>query len=544
MRRAARVAIWTVISTITMVGAAELMARSVLGLKTLNYTRPYHPIFVSGDQLRDGVTQTELIKAPGGPEAYGYVDSSLGPFFWSGRNIPHSSTDLSDFLFSNYLSQYDHAEVDDVVCRRVDASIVYVLGGSVAVGSSASSKKSSWHALLESRLRESLARRDIFVVNAAMGGFTSTQEKLAYYMAAVPRGARHILILNGYNDLTLFANSGGRPGIPFQTGLRYSQIYGNGLSLWLAEHSALWNQLVQHITSSAVLALRNKISTDGLTFKRHVDAFTTIYLENMSAVLADCEAFRRTCFVALQPFRAFSELQLGEPPIPYREVLPAEQLKQAYEILWKRISSSRYARHFIDLSRVITSKAELAYYTDTVHLDDRGQILLAQAVLPYILEGLRSEDRALMPERIISCNSARTTEISEIDLSRLKEANLGKITLEGSAARLIADSRQWVYSAFILVGLKEDISQPLTSLRIELGAVKGEIGVGALADFAATSFLIEKRVEAGDDGTIVHIPLRDGTKQITLVFRKQAGDGEASDVEIRRITMHRADGPN
>jgi hypothetical protein len=68
--------------------------------------------------------------------------------------------------------------------------------------------------------------------------------------------------------------------------------------------------------------------------------------------------------------------------------------------------------------------------------------------------------------------------------------------------------------------------------------------VGALASLAATSFLIEKRVEAGDDGTIVHIPLRDGTKQIALVFRKQAGDGQASDVEIRRITMHRADGPN
>jgi hypothetical protein len=82
-------------------------------------------------------------------------------------------------------------------------------------------------------------------------------------------------------------------------------------------------------------------------------------------------------------------------------------LKQAYDILWQRISESRYARHFIDLRQVITSKAELAYYTDQVHLDDRGQILLMQGVLPYFQEALRSEDRAFMPERIISCNSAR-----------------------------------------------------------------------------------------------------------------------------------------
>jgi hypothetical protein len=307
-----------------LVGTAELMARSVFGLKTLNYTRPYHPIFVSGDLLRDGATQSELINAPGGAGSYGYVDSGLGLFFWNGRDIPRSSTDLSDFLFSNYLSRYDHLEIDDIVCRRAGASIIYVLGGSVAVGSSASTKASSWHALLESRLRDSLARQDIFVVNAAMGGFTSTQEKLAYYMAAVPRGARHILILNGYNDLTLFAYSGGRLGIPFQTGSRYSQIYGNRFSLWLAEHSALWNLLVQHIVSSAVLTLRNKLSTDELMFKKHVDAFITIYLENMSALLADCEAFRRTCFVAVQPGRAVSELQLGEPATPFREVLPAK----------------------------------------------------------------------------------------------------------------------------------------------------------------------------------------------------------------------------
>src|SRR5262245_21823007 len=130
MRRVARVAVWIAIGTITLVGAAELMARTVLGLKTLSYTRPYHPIFVSGDLLRDDATQSELIKATGSVESYGYEGSGLGLYFWNGRNIPRSSTDLSDFLFSHYLSQYDHAEVDDIVCRRVDASMVYVLGGS------------------------------------------------------------------------------------------------------------------------------------------------------------------------------------------------------------------------------------------------------------------------------------------------------------------------------------------------------------------------------------------------------------------------------
>jgi hypothetical protein len=55
-----------------------------------------------------------------------------------------------------------------------------------------------------------------------MGAFISTQERLAYYLAASPRGAQIIIILNGYNDLLGSASSGTRPGDPFQLGIRYN----------------------------------------------------------------------------------------------------------------------------------------------------------------------------------------------------------------------------------------------------------------------------------------------------------------------------------
>ncbi len=54
-----------------------------------------------------------------------------------------------------------------------------MVGGSVAQGFSASGKTTTWHAVLEGLLRTEIRSDDLYVVNAAMGGFVSFQEKLA-----------------------------------------------------------------------------------------------------------------------------------------------------------------------------------------------------------------------------------------------------------------------------------------------------------------------------------------------------------------------------
>src|SRR5690242_847850 len=136
---------------------AELAARWVFGLQPLHYRWPYQPLFVTGD-YQYLVPNDRLPFAPGGPDSLGYSERGFG-FYTSPETVPASSTPLSDFLFSHDRSRYPAAEVDRIACAQPDAILIYVLGGSVAQGFSASGKATTWHAVLEKRLRETLGRQ-------------------------------------------------------------------------------------------------------------------------------------------------------------------------------------------------------------------------------------------------------------------------------------------------------------------------------------------------------------------------------------------------
>jgi hypothetical protein len=96
--------------------------------------------------------------------------------------------------------------------RRPDASALFVLGGSGAQGFSASSGLRAWHVLLEGALRRKLGKPNLYVFNAAMGGFVAFQEKLAFYLAVAARAPAAVLFYDSYNDVILQPISGTRPG--------------------------------------------------------------------------------------------------------------------------------------------------------------------------------------------------------------------------------------------------------------------------------------------------------------------------------------------
>lgn len=174
---------------------AEMVARWVFGLQPLHYRWPYQPLFVTGD-YQYLVPNDRLAFAPGGPDSLGYKERTFG-FYASPESVPASSTPLSDFLFAHERSRYVAAEVDRIACSEPDAILIYVLGGSVAQGFSATSKATTWHAVLERSLRERLGRADVYVFNAAMGAFVSLQDRLAFHLAVAPRNATLVLVLNG-----------------------------------------------------------------------------------------------------------------------------------------------------------------------------------------------------------------------------------------------------------------------------------------------------------------------------------------------------------
>jgi hypothetical protein len=354
---------------------------------------------------------------------------------------------------------------------------IYVLGGSVAQGSSASSQQTTWHALLERSLRRNLKRNDIFVFNAAMGAFVSTQERLAYHLAAFPRGAEFVLLVDGGNDLVTSASAAIRPGDPHLTGTRFREYYGNPLILWLAERSAVVNAAVQTDFARSVTAYRARLAQDDTYFEQYANGVVNLYLENISAILKDCAANGSTCLVGLQPVRPLSAAQVGAPNDD-NGILPPTRVHQLYRLLFEKIGASRYAKQFVDLTGVVKTRSELAFFTDLMHLDDRGQERLAEALLPEVERAVRAPRGARQRDMTVACDRALSKEVASIDLARISPANGGEIRSGDDEVRLIADPRQWAYSATLTIGEGDDLAGPDTSIAVEFSKLEGRSASG------------------------------------------------------------------
>ena len=365
---------------------AEITARTFFGLETLQYRRPYQPIFISGD-YHYLMPNDELPFVPGGPVALGYHEGPFGLYYDAATPPPHSSTTLTDFLFTHRHARYSAAEVDRITCAEPDATLVYVLGGSVAQGFSAEEPADTWHARLEVLLRDRMKRQDLYVFNAAMGGFVSIQEKLSYHLAVAPRRASLVLIVNGYNDITIPANSAVRPGDPFQLGLRLSQLFNDGFIWWFARHSAIAHTILQNEFNDRITEFRRHLNEDDAVFKRQADAITDIYVENMNEVLGACAARGQPCLVAVQPALSVTAGYLGTRA---DDILSQERMMQIYSLLLRKVAASPHHDKFIDLTHAFDKGEKLQYFSDSVHPNYAGQQVLAKALLAPALAALRS----------------------------------------------------------------------------------------------------------------------------------------------------------
>ncbi|MDI1287215.1 MAG: SGNH/GDSL hydrolase family protein [Reyranella sp.] len=366
--------------------AAEFAARTFFDLETLEYRRPYQPVFLSGD-YHYLMPNAELPYVAGGPVALGYREGLFGLFYDATTPPPRSSTTLADFLFTHRHARYNAAEIDRITCAEPDAVLVHVLGGSVAQGFSADEPRDTWHARLELLLRDKLDRRDVYVFNGAMGGFVSVQERLAYHLAVAPRRASLVLIVDGYNDVTIPANSAVRPGDPFQLGLRLSQLFNDGFIWWFARHSAIAHTLLQNEFNEHVAAYRRLLNENDAVFAKQADAITDIYVENMNEVLGACEGRGQACLVGIQPARSVTAAYLG---VKSDDILSQERMVQLYRLLLDKVAASPHRAKFVDLTHVFDKGEKLQHYADSVHPNYAGQQVLAKALLAPSLAALRS----------------------------------------------------------------------------------------------------------------------------------------------------------
>lgn len=366
--------------------AAEFTARRFFDLQPLEYGRVYSPLFVSGDSYY--LTPNEQLPfTPGGPVELGYREKGFGFHYDLDAKAPHTSTTFGDFLFSHTRSRYGAAEIDRISCAEPDALTIYVVGGSVAQGFSAERKEDTWHARLEALLRDRLDRKDLYVFNAAMGAFVSLQEKLAFYLAVVPRRANLVLIVDGYNDITIPPNSAVRAGDPYQVGLRFSQLFTDGFMWWLARHSAIANKILQNEFKDDVVRYRTRLENDDAFFNKQAEAIADIYVENTGEMLATCIGRGQACFVGIQPARSLTAEYLGTQ---VDDILPQKRVVEAYRLLLAKVAASPLRDRYVDLTHVFDKGEKLNLYADSVHPNFAGSEVLARALLPHALAALKN----------------------------------------------------------------------------------------------------------------------------------------------------------
>lgn len=529
--RTCRAVVETFIVLAISIVVAELVARYLFGLSPLVYTRPPHPLLVIGDQFAPA-TLSDLADAPGGPISLGYRPDGLAFQVDPQAQAPASMTTLSDFLFDHKLSRYSAADVDRLLCNDPEASGLLVLGASAAQGFSATSKLLTWHAALEDVLRQKIGKSNLYVFNAAMGGYGSFQDKLSFHLAAAPRVPMPILFYNGGNDLQVIAS--GRPGDPAFLGTWYGTVYGNRLLLWLAENSAIANTVLQNIFNQSFIDFLARLERDDALFERRANAAITLYLESMSEVLGACEAERRPCWVAIQPIRSLTSARTGGST---PDVVSARRVRQIYALFEQRLANHRYRDRFIDLTGLFDGGDREGYFTDTVHVTDKGQPLIARALAEKVSSALtaplpkgRSVDRcAVLPEPKLLAN----VPLEGVSADRSDT----KVSYANGELHLTVGPRQWDWGAHVSVTLDPAWSNRDLVVRVRLEVTKGDMAVNVADARTGREISTERPFKAGDGERTAWLPVRGHPKAIFVLFKKTLPDEPENVATVREISV-------
>jgi hypothetical protein len=510
---------------------AELVARTIFGLSPLVYKRPFHPLFVAADWVAPA-RLSALSDAPGGPASLGYRPDGLTFHTDPEAPAPASMTTLSDFLFDHNLSRYSADDVDRLLCNDPNASALLVLGSSVAQGNSATSKLLAWHALLEDSLRRKLGKPNLYVFDAAMGAYDAFQDKLAYYLAAAPRVPMPILFLNGGNDLQVLSDD--RAGDPAFLGAWYGAVYGDRLLLWIAEHSAIVNTILQQRFANRGIEFVARVKQDDALFERRANAAITLYLESMSEILAACEAEHRPCWVALHPDRDLTSLHNGAATA---DAVSARRVAQIYGMLEKRLANHRYRDHFIDLTHIFDGPGGEGYFTDTVHISDKGQPFVAKALAGRIAPALtvplpqgRTADRcAALPQPEL---------LASVPLDRITADRPNtQASYSDGVLSLHVGARQWDYAAHADIELDPAWDERDIIIRVRLAVRKGDIGVFVTDDTYAKELSPERVFKAVDEDATAYLPIRGHHRRVFLIFKRTLPDDPPSEVVVREISV-------
>jgi lysophospholipase L1-like esterase len=357
---------------------AEIFLRRRRPQKRLH--KPFLPYFMFGDLYLTG-SLDDVEPTSTGPGWLGYVRHGWA-YAWRPRRI--GVRHAYEFLFDHGLSRY---RLDEVDALPASALRIFIIGASVAVGSAASIREASWHAIVERSLRDIFGRPDIFVVNCAMGSFNSMHERMAYDFAVAPRRPDIVLVMNGTNDL---GNplSGVAPIHFGGAGLRYSQTWRPSIVDSLGERFEVFRLWRERRVMGAIDIEVATMLADPASREIALESVADVYVENMAWIIERALAGQSVPFLFYHPWRDLIRHRLGHPEGDCSPEV-AQFMRDGLSRIVKRFESHRFKPYFHDLTVPLATQSMLDCIIDTCHPNDEGQIILAKEVLNRIAPAVK-----------------------------------------------------------------------------------------------------------------------------------------------------------
>lgn len=288
----------------------------------------------------------------------------------------------------------------DIEVNNEDYYRVFLLGGSAAYGCGALCDEKTIAGYIQKMIYEKWPDKKIIVVNAAIDGYTSNQERILFEEYLIDY-ADMVIVFDGLNDIfapTIFGMEG--IGYPYEF-IKYKDIIKNPLIYSISKFfkkSMFYEKFSRRITT--IKDRLNKSSKFNFNEDKIIEAMKNNYFKNLRIINDLSKKRDIDAFFFLQPMLLVesknlspTELQIHNQEINWGyKINNAENYfrKAYFSIVNDFDSLFNEGVHIYSLKDVFAYKDE-TIYVDIAHYGDKGQKIVAEAIFETIVPVLEKK---------------------------------------------------------------------------------------------------------------------------------------------------------
>lgn len=286
---------------------------------------------------------------------------------------------------------------------------IFLLGGSTVAGSGASSNNTTIASYLKKHLVNLFEGKNIEVINAGVSGYNTHQERNYLLSDIVHYQPDLVIFYDGWNDFAGPTWQGGYRDAFQSTHARYnchqcalenmhffnsnskdSLFYFNFSSFLDASFTGIFiKKTCKRLVNKKHSYLKKLPKTHRKKFIS-ADEAAKLYISNIKASSALDKHFDfkilyffQPCFIHKKHLTIEEKSILANPKFLFLERSSINELKEFYTICQTFIRNSNISNLF-DFSNTLWTNVDETIYIDQCHTNDRGNELIALAMLPYI----------------------------------------------------------------------------------------------------------------------------------------------------------------